>query len=128
MDRQGILASDAPPTLHVVLDEAAMYREVGGGQAMFDQLQHLSQCVSERLTVQIIPSDVNPCHIGAFVIATIDGSGEVAYIETAVRGIVTSSRDDVTHLNGTWEKIRSHALSQRESLNFIRRTAEERWA
>jgi transcriptional regulator with XRE-family HTH domain len=128
MDRQRILASDAPPTLHVVLDEAAMYREVGGRQDMFDQLEHLIQCVSEKLTVQIVPSDVNPCHIGAFMIGTIDGNGDVAYIETAVRGIVTSSRNDVTHLNGTWEKIRSHALSQRESLHFIRRTAEERWA
>jgi hypothetical protein len=31
--------------------------------------------------------------MGPFIIAAVDG-GEVAYIETAVRGIVTSSRDD----------------------------------
>ena len=127
MDRQGILTSDAPPTLHAVLDEGLLYREIGGRQGMYDQLRHLTECASEKLTVQIVPSDVNPCRIGAFMIGTVDGGGEVAYIETAVRGIVTSSRDDVTHLNGTWENIRSHALSQRESLDFIRRTAEERW-
>lgn len=28
---------------------------------------------------------------------------------------------------GVWEAIRSHALSQRESLDFIRRTADGRW-
>jgi uncharacterized protein DUF5753 len=54
-------------------------------------------------------------------------TGEVAYIETAIRGIVSGSRDDLTHLNGVWESIRTHALSQRESLGFIRKIAEERW-
>jgi DNA-binding XRE family transcriptional regulator len=64
---------------------------------------------------------------GAFVIGTMGSNEEVAYIETAVRGIVTSSREDIIQLNDSWERVRSHAMSQRESLDFIRRTAEERW-
>jgi transcriptional regulator with XRE-family HTH domain len=126
MDRQAILTSDTPPTLHVVLDEAVLYREIGGRQTMHDQLEHLTTCVSERLTVQIVPSDVNPSRSGAFTIGTLDG-GEVAYIETAVRGIVASSRSDIGRLNDVWEIVRSHALSQRESLDFITRTAEKKW-
>jgi transcriptional regulator with XRE-family HTH domain len=127
MERQAILTGDDPPTLHVVLDEMVLYREVGGRQVMHSQLTHLMDCVSERLTVQIVPSDVNPHRIGAFTIGTVANGGEVAYIETAIRGIVTSSRDDITHLNGVWETIRTHAAPQRESLEFIRRTVEERW-
>lgn len=126
MNRQGILAGDDPPTLHVVLDEMVLYRQIGERQVMYEQLKYLTECVSEKLTVQIVPSDVNPSRSGAFVLGTVDAS-EVAYIETPVRGIVTSSHDDIAALNDTWEDIRSHALSQRESLEFIRRTAEERW-
>jgi transcriptional regulator with XRE-family HTH domain len=126
IERQSILHGDEPPALHAVLDEMVLYREVGGQQVMHNQLKHLTECVSERLTIQIVPSDVNPHRGGAFMIGTMD-EGEVAYVETAIRGIVTSSRDDLAHLNGVWETIRSHALSQRESLDFIRRTVEKRW-
>ena len=126
MDRQNILVGDEAPVLHVVLDEGVLYREVGSRQTMYDQLKHLTERVSERLTVQIVTSDVNPSRSGAFTIGSLD-TGEVAYIETAIQGIVTSSRDDVDRLNKIWESIRSHALSQRESLDFIRRTADTRW-
>jgi transcriptional regulator with XRE-family HTH domain len=126
MERQSALTAEDPPTLHVVLDEAVLYREIGGPQVMRNQLKHLTGCVSEKITLQIVPSDASPGLSGAFVIGTIDG-GEVAYVETAVRGIVTSSHDDVMCLNDVWETIRTHALSQRESLEFIRGTAEERW-
>ena len=128
MDRQAILDGDEPPTLHVVLDEGLLYREVGGQQVMHNQLKRLTECVSERLTIQIVPSAVNPHRGGAFMIGTLGDCGEVAYIETAIRGIVTSSRGDIAHLNGVWETVRSHAMSQRESLDFIGRTAEERWS
>jgi hypothetical protein len=110
-----------------VLDEAVLYREVGGPKVMHEQLNHLADCVSDSLTIQVIPSNANPCPEGAFVIGTIGTNEEVAYIETAVRGIVTSSREDIAQLNDSWEKVRSYAMSQRESLDFIRRTAEERW-
>jgi DNA-binding XRE family transcriptional regulator len=80
----------------------------------------------ERPSRAMVVSDVNPSRSGAFTIGTLDG-GEVAYIETAVRGIVASGRSDIGRLNDVWETLRSHALSQRESLDFITRTAEKRW-
>jgi hypothetical protein len=73
-----------------------------------------------------ICSSVNPHSMGAFILATVDG-GEVAYVETAVRGMVTSSRDDIACLSDAWESIRTFALPQQESIEFIKRTAEERW-
>jgi Domain of unknown function (DUF5753) len=93
---------------------------------MHNQLKHLVESASEKLTIQIIPSDVSPGLSGAFVIGTVDGK-DVAYVETAVRGIVTSSNEDIASLEDAWETIRTHALSQQESLDFIRRTAEEKW-
>jgi transcriptional regulator with XRE-family HTH domain len=126
MERQALLSTDPPPKLHFVIDEAVLYRDKGGPKVMHEQLMRLVECVSENTTVQVVPSDASPRLSGAFTIGTIDGS-EVAYVETAVRGIVTSSREDLATLEDVWETIRTHALSQRESLDFIRRTAEERW-
>ncbi|MEV0398770.1 helix-turn-helix transcriptional regulator [Actinoallomurus sp. NPDC050550] len=126
IERQAILSADPPPKLHFVIDEAVLYRDKGGSKVMHDQLMRLVECVSEQTTVQVVPSDASPRLSGAFTIGTIDGS-EVAYVDTAVRGIVTSSHEDIATLEDVWETIRSHALSLRESLNYIRRTAEEKW-
>lgn len=70
---------------------------------------------------------MNPESAGAFILATANGR-DVAYLETAVRGLVTSAREDVSILSAAWESVRSFAMPQHESIEFIRRTAEERWA
>jgi transcriptional regulator with XRE-family HTH domain len=128
MERQAILTREDPPTLHVVIDEAVLFYEVGGSAVMRAQLEHLVNFVSPpRLTIQVVRSAENPSPMGTFILASIDGP-EVAYVETAVRGIVTSGRDDVASLLATWEAIRTFALPQQESVEFIKKTAEERWA
>jgi transcriptional regulator with XRE-family HTH domain len=126
MERQEILTGDTPPTLRCVLDEAVLYRGKGGPQVMHNQLKRLVESVSAKLTVQIIRSDVSPGLSGAFAIGTVDGRA-VAYVETAIRGIVTSSHDDIADIEDAWETIRTYALPQQESLDFIQGTAEERW-
>jgi len=126
MERQTILTGEAPPTLRCVLDEAVLYRSKGGTQVMHNQLKHLVESVSEKLSIQVIRSDISPRLSGAFAIGTVDGR-EVAYVDTAVRGIVTSSHDDIAGLEDTWETIRTYALPQQESLEFIQRSAEEKW-
>jgi Domain of unknown function (DUF5753) len=90
------------------------------------QLEHLTASVGPRLTLQIVRSEKNPRSTGAFNIATVDGS-EVGYVETVIRGIVTSGREDITELLAVWEAVRTFALSQEESIEFIRKVSEERW-
>lgn len=127
MERQAILRGNTPPMLHVVLDEAVLYRVRGGPKVMHDQLEHLAASTGPRLTLQVVRSEANPRSAGAFTIATVDGA-DVGYVETAIRGIVTSSREDIADLSAAWEVIRSFALSQHESIELIRRVAEEKWA
>ncbi|GAA4613230.1 helix-turn-helix transcriptional regulator [Actinoallomurus liliacearum] len=127
MERQAIRHQETPPALHFVLDEAALYRERGGAKVMHDQLMALAESTSPRLTVQVVRSAVNPRSLGTFTIATVDGN-DVAYVETAVKGIVTSGRDDLAVLSEAWETIKAHAMPQHESIEFIRNMAEERWA
>ncbi|MCO5992089.1 helix-turn-helix domain-containing protein [Actinoallomurus rhizosphaericola] len=126
MERQAIRQRETPPALHFVIDEGVLYQERGGPKVMYDQLMALADAVSPRLTVQVVRSSMNPRSLGAFTIATVDGN-DVAYVETAVRGIVTSSRDDLAALSEGWETIRAHAMPQHESIDFIRNIAEERW-
>lgn len=126
MKRQEILHKDDAPTFHVVLDEAVLHHGRGGPEVIRKQLEHLIASVGPRLTLQVVRSDVNPRSTGAFAIATVDGA-EVGYVETAIRGIVTGSREDVAELTAAWEAIRTYALSQQESLQLIREVIEEKW-
>ncbi|WP_345443873.1 helix-turn-helix domain-containing protein [Actinoallomurus vinaceus] len=126
MERQAIRQREAPPALYFVIDEATLYQERGGAKVMYQQLMALADAASPRLTIQVVRSSMNPRSLGAFTIATVDGN-DVAYVETAVKGIVTSSRDDLAALSQAWESIKAHAMPQHESIEFIRRTAEERW-
>jgi transcriptional regulator with XRE-family HTH domain len=126
MERQKILTRDNPPMLHVVLDEAVLYQARGGSKVMQAQLEHLIASVGPHLTLQVVRSDKNPRSTGAFILATVDDA-EVGYVETAIRGIVTSSREDVAELLAAWEAIRTFAFSQEESIEFIRKVVEEKW-
>jgi transcriptional regulator with XRE-family HTH domain len=126
MARQKILARDNPPTLHVVLDEAVLYQARGGPEVMRAQLEHVIASIEPRLSVQIVRSEKNPRSMGTFNIATVGGA-EVGYVETVIRGIVTSSREDIAELLAAWEAIRTFALSQEESIEFIQKVIEEKW-
>ena len=41
--------------------------------------------------------------------------------------MVTSNRGDILVLSDLWESIRTFALSQQESVEFITRVVAERW-
>ncbi|GAA0352288.1 helix-turn-helix transcriptional regulator [Actinoallomurus spadix] len=129
MERRQILtrSDPPPPILHFVLDEAVLYRGYGGPKVMHDQLMHIADSVGPRITIQVVRSEMNPASAGAFIHATVDGR-DVAYLETAVRGLVTSSQEDLKILSNAWESVRSFAMPQHESIDLIRRTAEERWS
>ncbi|MEV5705682.1 helix-turn-helix transcriptional regulator [Actinoallomurus sp. NPDC052274] len=126
LERQEILVRSNPPTLRCVIDEMALYRQVGDAAVMRAQLEYLVNRVSPLVTVQVVPAAANPHRGGGFTLATVDG-GEVAYVETAVRGMVTSNREDISVLSHTWESIRTFTLPQQESVEFITRVVAERW-
>jgi len=128
LGRQSILSREdpPPPKLHCVLAEAVLHNQIGDAATMREQLEHLAASVSPRLSVQIVPYGAVHLGIqGSFVIADVDG-GQVAYVETAVRGMTLGSPEDLAAATDVWESVRTAALSQAESLELIKRTAE-RW-
>jgi hypothetical protein len=95
---------------------------------MREQLQHLVAVVSERISVQILPCGLHRGVNGSFALATLDDRREVAYVETAARGITTGEPADLATLTQRFESIRSRALPVDQSLDLITRTAKERWS
>jgi transcriptional regulator with XRE-family HTH domain len=126
MARQAMLSADHPPRVRCVLDEFVLHREIGGREVMREQLLYLATEASALATIQIVPASANPHRMGAFTIASVDGVA-VAYVQSAVRGMVTTGKDDLLHLNELWESICSQALPVGMSIDLIMRTVEERW-
>ncbi|WP_329084151.1 MULTISPECIES: helix-turn-helix domain-containing protein [unclassified Streptosporangium] len=118
----------APPLLRCVIDEAVLHRLIGTPKTMREQLEHLASIITPRFSVQVVPLGGMRAGLEAgFVIATLEGGSEIAYFDTAVRGLVTSDQEDVATAVEKFEAIRIEALPLRMSIDLIRRTAEEKW-
>ncbi|MFI6454209.1 Scr1 family TA system antitoxin-like transcriptional regulator, partial [Streptosporangium amethystogenes] len=114
--------------LRCVIDEAAIHRLIGSPQIMRAQLEHLTSIITPRISVQVVPLGGMRAGLEAgFIIATLEGGSEVAYFDTAVRGLVTSDQDDIATAAEKFEAIRIEALPLDMSMDLIKRTAEERW-
>ncbi|GAA3842543.1 helix-turn-helix transcriptional regulator [Sphaerisporangium flaviroseum] len=128
--RQEIFRRMDPPAplLRCVVDEAVLHRLIGTPMLMREQLEYLASIITPRISVQVVP--LGGIRVGleaGFIIATLEGGSEVAYLDTAVRGLVTTDQDDVTAAVAKFEAIRIEALPLRMSIDLIKRTAEERW-
>lgn len=128
LKRQEILRKDNPPALTVLLDEAVLYREVGNKEIMREQLEYLLSMAGPNVTIQIVPSrGEHAGNSGPFVIATLEDRSEVAYVESAYRGLTLSEPEALATIAKTLRELRSLALPMAASLELIRRTVEERW-
>lgn len=129
--RQRILTRETPPPprLVVLMTEYVLYHEVGDREVMRGQLEHLLDLPSDRVSVHILPGPLHPAGTaGAFAIATLPDRSELAYMETAARGLTIDDVEDIQALSDAYEAIRSRALPVDASRDFIRRVLEERWS
>jgi transcriptional regulator with XRE-family HTH domain len=127
LDRQHILHRDepAPPMLWCVVDEGVLARPVGGPKVMIEQLERLADAAEEsRITVQVVSLGVHRGLMSAFWLAETDGQ-PVGYVDTALRGIVTTDSSETRQLEIAWQEIVAEALPARASLELIRRSAQQ---
>jgi transcriptional regulator with XRE-family HTH domain len=130
MQRQDVFCREEPPLLWTLIDEAALYREVGSSEVMSRQLLHLVD-LSRRpnITIQVVPYSAGPHSglLGAFVIAEVDDSPPIAYLETAAEGETVEDPSVLARLALTFDNLRSKALPDVASRDLIVKVAEERW-
>ncbi|MFD0855754.1 helix-turn-helix domain-containing protein [Actinomadura adrarensis] len=120
-----------PPGYSLLLDEAALVREVGSPQIMHAQLEHLvtmAADLADHLTVQVIPARGEHCgNSGSFMLATLEDRSQIAYVESAARGLTMNEPEDLATLTNNLRELRGMALPTAMSLEMIHRTAEEKW-
>lgn len=130
--RQAILSRDdgeSSPRLLLLVDQQALYRQVGTPETMKGQLEHLvAISMSPNVTVQVVlGSGEHDGNMGAFVVATMEDRSEVAYVESAIRGITTDNPADLSILGRTMIDLRSRALTQEMSRELIGKVIRETW-
>lgn len=130
--RQEVLRRDVPDPviLIVLLSEHVLHHFVGSREIMRQQLEHLlAMSDLPNVTIQIVTNDdgAPAGNGGSFVLATMKDRSEVAYLETAVRGITTDDFQDLVAIARTLDTLRSNALPVSLSRDLMRKVIEERW-
>ncbi|MFI5981090.1 helix-turn-helix domain-containing protein [Streptomyces sp. NPDC051555] len=130
MERQRILDKDQPPMTWVVLDEAALYRPIGGREVMRQQLVHLLSLREHRWTrLQVLPFSAgeHASLIGSFTAMRFDSDPDIVYSEDLISGHMTANPDTVKEAALRYAHLQAAALSVEESAALITRVMEERY-
>lgn len=127
MTRQQVLAQDKPIHLVAVLDEALLYRTVGGTTVMRTQLEHLIE-LAERpnITIQVLPfsAGAHASHEGPFTILDMPAPyPDVAYIETRAGGIYVEA-ERVGGFVQAYDRLQQAALTPNDSMALIAAAAK----
>ncbi|WP_404814095.1 helix-turn-helix domain-containing protein [Kitasatospora fiedleri] len=122
------LKLDAGTPIHVVLDEAALRRPIGGTAVMVQQLRHL-EALSARPNVVL---QIAPRHLAEdrplshpVTILTLPNRAMVGYTETLQRGYLEQDADTVSTWLSRYDRLQVNALGQQETLALIRDVRKE---
>lgn len=118
MERQAILtrAEPAPPMLHVVLNEAAVLRQVGGLTVMKEQLARLRDAARlPNITIEVLPltAGAHAAMETAFVVLTFPEPGDdpaVVYIDTPSSAAYLQKRADLDRYEAIFEQVSNQAI------------------
>ncbi|HEV2930738.1 MAG TPA: DUF5753 domain-containing protein [Propionibacteriaceae bacterium] len=128
MARQSRMAEDDPPTFTAVLDEAVLQRRIGTAEAGLEQLLHLAAAADRpTVTLQILPfsAGAHAGLIGPFTIFRLpeDTDPDVVFLEQITRDLYLETAAELRQYSDAFERLRSQALSPRESVERIRSLA-----
>ncbi|MFJ4188875.1 helix-turn-helix transcriptional regulator [Kitasatospora sp. NPDC089509] len=126
VQRQRML--DRGTTVHVVLDEGALCRPIGGREIMAMQLRHL-ESLAERpnVIIQVAPyrlaEDRPLSH--PVTLLTLPNRSLVGYTETLQRGYLERDAGTVARWVERYDRLQVNALSQPDTLARIREAWKE---
>lgn len=122
--RQEVLRRDKGPLdLHVIMEEAALYRPVGGVTVLREQLTYLLDVAGyPNIILQVLPlaTGVHPALTGSFALLAFDDVDDgVVFAEGVAGGAILENARDVEAYALVFEEIRRRALSPEDSVTFI---------
>jgi len=131
MSRQRVLTRDNPLRLSVIVDEAALLREVGGPDVMRGQLRRLAEASDlPGVRIQVLPNaaGAHPAITGEFTILRFPEliAPDVVYLENMTSNIYVEREAEVFRYSLAFERLSSLAMGPDESAALISRRAGAR--
>ncbi|MFJ3900697.1 Scr1 family TA system antitoxin-like transcriptional regulator [Streptomyces sp. NPDC090025] len=125
LERQTVLDGPEPPWMVIVLDEACLRRDLGGGRVMREQIEHLL-AMSDRpnVNLQVLPLRGSPV-AGSLALLTLPRGGRGAYTEGFNTGNYTEDPAEVMQFQRVYDLLQQGALGVRASLELMRAIAKE---
>jgi transcriptional regulator with XRE-family HTH domain len=122
--QERIRDTDHPLRLWVVIDEAALRRQVGDKQLMREQLEHLVELSHQpHVTVQVLPfaMGAHPGINGQYAILEFPDASDssVVYIEGVTSDLYLEKANDVQKYSVMYEHLRAQALNVDQTRQFI---------
>jgi hypothetical protein len=121
---------DRPLHLRAVVDEAALYRRIGGPKVMREQLKYLVSMTSlPTVELQVIPLSVGTHHAldGAFILLDFPDpeDPELLYVEYPTGSVHIEDLRKVREAKLVFDQLVTDALSPDDSAALIERVATE---
>ena len=131
MDRQKVLSQDAPPTLRVLIDEAALRRRVAPPNVMAEQYRHLIAANgTANISVRILPLNAEPQYQAPGFSFTIFGFADpadpkVAFEEVLDGSVFHENVETVGRYIATFEQACTCTLDDAVSVQFLADLAQQ---
>jgi len=127
--QERITEPEAPLRMWAVVDEAALWRQVGDARTMHEQLRHLVELGRlPHVTVQVLPFEVgaHPGLSGQFAVLEFTDATDatVVYLEGVNSDLYLEKDNDVQAYSVMYEHLRAQALSADATRQFILEAAE----
>ena len=124
MKRQVLLTREDGPDFHIILDEGALRRPVGGPTVMRAQLARLIDVSNlPSVTFQLVPLSVgaHPALDSTFVVLEFSNLSvnDVVYVEGAVGNIYLESTTDLERYRKLFSRLERIALSPQDSVDLV---------
>ena len=123
-ERQQRITDNDPPTMHAVLNEAALLRKVGGADVMRVQLEHLVQLAKlPHLTLQVLPFDAgaHPAMTAPFLMLGFEEEPAMntVYLENGRGSLYLEKPADLDRYRVMFEQLTKLALRPQASVKAI---------
>jgi transcriptional regulator with XRE-family HTH domain len=128
--QEALFALDNPPSIHVVLDEAALRRHVGGPGPTRDQLTALAEAADRpNVTIQVLAftAGAHAGMDGKFTVLDFPDHQDppIAYAEGLMGDVYLESDQELDRYNLAWTHVISQALTPAQSTAMITQLAKE---
>jgi transcriptional regulator with XRE-family HTH domain len=122
--QEAVFDRDSPPEMLYVIDEGALWRQVGGRQVMRHQLERLKDVATEPyITIQILPftGGAHPGMTGNFIVLefTDPNLDDLVHLENIDSITIRDDAELIAQYLDKFEQLQKLALPPEESIEFL---------